>query len=168
MGFLSSIFDKNEALSRKAFKCAMDSDFAQAIEIVRGGADVNRVVKMNFCTSFDDVETLEGTLGYMAIRKRNAKALAELLDLGLDPEIKSGEGEPLIAQAIKGRYVEAAELLLNHGVRKDFVFKDLDTLEERARKNGMQQIADLIAKPTTTPSKEAKASARLVRSSATV
>lgn len=145
MGFLSAIFDKSERLNRKAFYCGISNDFKQAISLINDGANVNHVDKVNY-GDWDISVVVRETLGHVAIKKGNITALRALLDLGLNPEIKSSEGTTLIAEAVKQRNEEAANLLLDYGASTNFTFEDLDTLEDRAKKNSMTSTVSRLSK----------------------
>jgi hypothetical protein len=148
MGFLSALFDKQEQQSRKAFKAANITDFISAFEHIKQGGDINYVGKVRY-DGYEADSYSKGTLGHAALAQGNMKALEALLDLGLDPEIKSQQGQTLLVTAIMCSNNVAAELLINKGARCDIMFGDMNSLEEKAREKGMTGVADLIAKKCT-------------------
>lgn len=113
--FFSGIVPKS--IDQQAVHAAMVGDFFTAIGHVKDGADPNYSMPLDLAHPAGTV-TVSANAGRAAVARNNTKALSDLLEHGLDKDLRLGESrQSLLCIAVDHRAEDAALLLLSRGAK---------------------------------------------------
>ena len=117
-------------------------------DLVRHGADLNEVVGAPPLIMAVDV-VRRGTGGDPGLARQRLEVLTEMLRLGADPNLPAVDGTTALHVALKKEYLDAFEILVQHGAAADVAGKDGRTVRDIAsRKRDTRYIEALAAVAT--------------------
>lgn len=106
---------KRHGLNKQALRAAHGGNFPKAFEFINAGADPNFSMPYDLILPIDNL-TIMGNVGRAAVMRNNTVALKDLLDAGLDKNLKLGrKQQSLLYLAIEARAEDAAMMLLSKG-----------------------------------------------------